>query len=365
VHPPSVQKYGNRGYSTDPKKFVGTGPYKPVDLEPNVTVRLQRHEEWWGPKPDFQEIVFRRYDRSAGGSPQLNALLSGELDVAFALPGDRRDEVSRATGISSKFFPTFVLNYFWINHTFPLFKDELIRQAIAFSYDRVKFNEATYGPTVIPQSKFWFPGSPYLNDSADVAYDPQKVKALMEQAGFKTAADGVWTKPDGTRAEFKLQYRAQPGAPAPVEHLFWQQGLKDQGFDVELQVFDPGLPFSRDGGGVFDKKNLQVSNTGVAVTLGDPSFGMQRWTIDEPFNFSWMDDPDMNRLFVEQNKEIDQTKRIALVKQMQAIAAKLIPGSPPACLRTEVPGNRTRWRMLRAVVISKPSCGRTRPFRCK
>ena len=280
-----------------------------------------------GAPTSFEEIVFRRYDRSASGNPQLNALLAGEVDVALAIPGARREEIARAQGVTSKFFPTFVLNYFWINHTFPLFKDELVRQAIAHSYDRVKFHEATYGPTLVPQSKFWFPGCPYLNESADVAYDPPKVITLMERAGFKRGSDGVWASGRHARG-VQAQYRAQPGAPAPVEHLFWQQGLNDQGFAVELQVFDPGLPFSRDGGGVFDKSNLQLANTGVAVTLGDPSFGMNRWTIDEPFNFGWLDDADMNRLFVEQNNEVDPPKRVVLVKQMQELAARLIPWIP-------------------------------------
>jgi peptide/nickel transport system substrate-binding protein len=338
VHPPSVMEHGNAAYHNDPSKFVGTGPYKAVALDPNVETRLARNDDWWGPKPDFKEIVVRRFDRQAGGNPQLNALLAGELDVAISIPGSRRNEVFRAPGISAKYFPTLVLGYFWINTTFPLFQDPLVRQAVSHTYDRDTYYEATAGPTTIPWSKYWFPGSPYLNEDADVGYDPDKVIELMGQAGFSKAGDGVWTKADGTRAEFKLQYRAQPGSPAPDEQVFWQQGLLDQGFDVELEVWDPGLPFSRTGGGVFDKENLNLANTGVGANLGDPSFGMQRWTIDEPFNFSWLDNEEMNQLYIDQNVESDPQKRIALVMRMQELAAELIPWIP-----TSVPTIGAAW----------------------
>ena len=83
---------------------------------------------------------------------------------------------------------------------------------MARSFDRVSFYEATAGPTVLPWGRFWFPGSPYLNDSAELDYDPAQVASLMQDAGFSMGGDGVWANGD-MRAEFKIQYSGDPGAP--------------------------------------------------------------------------------------------------------------------------------------------------------
>ena len=106
AHPPSVMEHGNREYSTDPDKYVGTGPYIPVEVRPAELVRMVRNENWWGPKPDFKELIFRIFPRGAAGTDaRVNALLAGEIDVALYTPATRRNDLFRTPGIGAKWVP--------------------------------------------------------------------------------------------------------------------------------------------------------------------------------------------------------------------------------------------------------------------
>ncbi|MCY3782362.1 MAG: ABC transporter substrate-binding protein [Chloroflexi bacterium] len=326
AHPPSVMEHGNREYSTDPDKYVGTGPYIPVEVRPAELVRMVRNENWWGPQPDFKELIFRIFPGGAAGADaRVNALLAGEVDVALYTPATRRNDLFRTPGIGAKWFPNFVLGYFYINHTFPLFQDNRVRQAVARSFDRVSYYEATAGPTVLPWGRFWFPGSPYLNDAAELDYDPAQVASLMQDAGFSMGGDGVWANGD-MRAEFKIQYRGDPGAP-PDRETFWMQGLNDQGFSVELEAWDPAIGADFDNG-PFAQQNLHLGGWGVGVFLGDPAFAYQRWTAGDLFSRSYMDNAEMNQLYQDILVEADADNRTSKVHRMQEIAADQVAWIP-------------------------------------
>ena len=327
AHPPSVMEHGNREYSTDADKYVGTGPYIPVELRPAELVRMVRNENWWGPKPDFDELIFRLFPGgSAGADARVNALLSGEVDVALYTPATRRNDLFRTPGIGAKWFPNFVLGYYYINHTFPLFQDSRVRRAVARSFDRVTYYEATAGPTVLPWGRFWFPGSPYLNDAAELDYSPDQVASLMQEAGFSMGGDGVWAQSDGTRAEFKIQYRGDPGSP-PDQETFWIQGLNDLGFSVELEAWDPAIGADFENG-PYAQQNLHVGGWGVGVFLGDPAFAYQRWTAGDDFARSYMDNAEMNQLYKDILVEADAANRTAKVHRMQEIAAEEVAWIP-------------------------------------
>ena len=333
AHPASVIEHGNRAYSLDPDKYIGTGPYIPVEVLPAERVRMVRNENFWGPRPDFDELIFQIFPAGrAGEDARVNALLAGELDLVLYAPAHRRNDLFTAEGIVAKWFPTFVLGYFYLNHTLPLFQDKLVRQAVARSFDRKTFHEATAGPTSIPWGNFWFPGSPFLNEDAELNYDPEKVAALMTEAGFTSGGDGVWAKADGTRAAFKIQYRAQPGEAPDDLSTFWQQGMNDLGFDVELESYDPGIRLDFEIGPLAEK-NLHIVEFGVGVFLGDPAFAYQRFTSDDQFALSYMKNADLDRMYDQILREGDVETRLQIVKEMQTIIADEV-GWVPNNVRT-------------------------------
>lgn len=336
ANPDAVKKYGNRDYSLDPSKYVGTGPYKPVELKPRQLVRLVRNEKWWGsPKPAFETLVFQLYPyNDQGNDARLNALLAKEIDVALYLPNRRYKEIESAPGIQHKWFSQFVLSYAYINHTLPVFKDPRVRQAMAMSFNRTEFYQSTAGPTTIPHDSFWYPDSPFFNPDAKLPFDPAKAKTLLDAAGFdKIGSDGVRVRSsDSLRLSFPFVWTGAGNQPPPDDLAYWQQQLKTLlNVEAKLVPYDPGLRADFEKG-PYAVNHLGIGTWGVGTFLGDPQFAYNRWTSAElkppGFNRSQESNPKIDDLYKQAQTEPDPDKRVAIFKQMQAIAAVDIPWIP-------------------------------------
>lgn len=334
VDPVALEEAGSRDYSLDPTKFSGTGPYKAVELRQDEIAVLERNEDWWGsPKPDFQKLIFRLI---LDDDARVNALLAREVDVALYMPGDRRKDLEDATaqGLEVEWFPQTVLGYYYINHTLPFFQDKRVRQAIARSFDRETFYEATAGPTTIPQGGFWYPDSPFFNPEAEVNFNPVLAKSLLEEAGFtEIGSDGIRVRPsDGLRAEFVFNWSGAPGQAPNDDLVFWSQQLKELlQVDAPLEASDPGLSHDFEKGPL-TAENLGISSFGVGTFLGDPEFALDRWTcaqrVPDGFNASQYCSEEMDALYQASRGESDLQKRADIFNQMQALAAEDIPWIP-------------------------------------
>jgi peptide/nickel transport system substrate-binding protein len=337
ANPVAVMEYGNRDYSMDPTKYSGTGPYRAVELRPKELVRLERNEEWWGPKPAFKNLIFRLFTNdTAGGDARVNALLARELDMALYVPGTRRNDIAGAEGegLAHEWFSQSVLGYYYLNHTDPFFQDKLVRQAIARSFDRATFYEATVGPTTIPWSGFWYPDSPYYNPDVNLDYNPDQVIALLEEAGYtEIGEDGIRVRPaDGMRAAFKFQWAGLPNAQPPDDRIFWSQQLQELfGVEATLEPYDPGLSADFESGPLAPQ-NLGMYGWGVGTFLADPEFAYNRWICAERtptgFNASQYCNEALDELYAQSKGASDQEARIEIFKEMQAIAGEDIPWIP-------------------------------------
>ena len=60
------------------KGMIGTGPYKFVEWRPAQRLVLKRNADYWGPRPDFENVTLKYIAKDAG---RLAALLSGDVDL--------------------------------------------------------------------------------------------------------------------------------------------------------------------------------------------------------------------------------------------------------------------------------------------
>lgn len=67
----------------DFNKSLGSGAYRLEANDGASAYRLRRNEDWWGPRPEIEEIEILPLTDPAA---RINALKSGELDMAFQLP---------------------------------------------------------------------------------------------------------------------------------------------------------------------------------------------------------------------------------------------------------------------------------------
>ena len=212
--------------SETPVEFVrdpiGTGPYKLASWEPGQSIVLERRDDYWGEAPAVEKAtyVFRT-------DPAVAAAMvtQGEADLAPSISAV--DATNPDTDVSYLNSETLYLR---IDSAVAPISDKRVREALNLAIDREAFigtllPEGTEVAVAMvpPTTLGWNP------DVKPFAYDPEKAKALLEEA----KADGV---PVDTPIQLIGRSNLFPGVVEVVEAM--QQMLQDVGFTVEVQMLE-------------------------------------------------------------------------------------------------------------------------------
>ena len=203
---------------------VGTGPYEFVSYTPGTELVLKRYEGYYGDKPQVENATLRYVREPATRVAQLRA---GEVGMVMDIP------YTDVAGLESDGFhmeylaahPTIAIQFQNGNPDVP-WADARVRQAMAHAVDRqgiiegllagvpdvtetVAENELGYDPSV-----------------EAYAYDPEKARALLAEAGY----------PDG----FTLPLDVWGGAFAGLKETAEAAALylREVGIDAQLQTLD-------------------------------------------------------------------------------------------------------------------------------
>ena len=173
----------------------GTGPFMIVERQPDVKSVFKRSSNYWKDiKSNVDEVVFTPISQDA---TRVAALLSGELDLAYPIPVQDWDRLTKADGVSPLTGPearTIFLGmdqdrdellYSNIKGKNP-FKDLRVRQAFAHALNLDAIKKKVMRDAATPSGLMVAPQinghNPALNQP--YAYDPAKSKQLLAEAGY-------------------------------------------------------------------------------------------------------------------------------------------------------------------------------------
>jgi peptide/nickel transport system substrate-binding protein len=174
---------------------VGTGPFKFAEHKPGEYYRLEKNASYWDAgKPLLDEIIYRVLPDRAAAAGALEAEEIG-LAAFSAVPLADLDRISKVPGIEVVTKGYEALTYqlvVEINHRRKELADLKVRQAIAHAIDKdfvvktifLGYATASTGPVPVNDKQFYTPDVPAY------AFDVEKAKALLDEAGYKPAADG-------------------------------------------------------------------------------------------------------------------------------------------------------------------------------
>jgi peptide/nickel transport system substrate-binding protein len=161
---------------------VGIGPYK-LDKydEANKTVTLVANDNYYGEKPKTPKIVFKIIPDESTRRQELEA---GSID-GYDLPNPVDWKGLKDSGNKVEVRPAFNILYMGLNpEKNPKLKDLKVRQAIyyALNRDQMVKTQLPEGAKVATQ---FMPDtvSGYNKDLKPYAYDPEKAKSLLKEAG--------------------------------------------------------------------------------------------------------------------------------------------------------------------------------------
>ncbi len=181
IHPAAISRDSREMAITHP---TGTGPYKFVEWKKGLYIKLAKFEDYWGPKPqiDEVEIVFREEEQV-----RLAALLAGEVDWIYGIGPEAAVRAPKVTRMPSP--DTIWLRFDesiqreWTGKD-PLFADKRLRLAVEYAIDRKAIVDMYRGFATPSLGQFASPGDFGFNPNLKSRpYDLEKAKALVREAG--------------------------------------------------------------------------------------------------------------------------------------------------------------------------------------
>ena len=166
------------------RRPVGTGPYRLADSRDNDYVLLAAHDAHWGGRPTAATI---RFEAAPEAAARLTGLETGRYGIVTDLPPDQLDRVAGRPGLEVAGGPIANNRVLVFDQNHPVLKDPRVRRALSLAIDRRLLVDALWGGRVpIPRGN-QFPafGPLYIADRPEPAYDPDRARALLREAGYR------------------------------------------------------------------------------------------------------------------------------------------------------------------------------------
>jgi peptide/nickel transport system substrate-binding protein len=301
--------------------YPGTGPFRHVRRVDKEVWVMEKNRDYWNEGlPYLDGIEFYNF---AGFSPELGAaLLARRIDYGRLLDPVTLRKAQATPGMSGTDFYQSAIHAVTVNTTKKPFDDPRVRRAFHLVCNRPVLIEAVkdiapmlVGGFIYPFSEFATPPaklSERLGYQADPTAAIKEARQLMAAAGYANGLKGVdWLVRDG--ALTKLWAVAIQAMLKEALHV-----------EATLRIVQVTNWFDDAQAGRFD-----LASSPVVSTLIDPSDYFRSWYgKDGPQNYSKWSNKEFQELVDQIDRELDETKRKALVAQAEAVMEQDPPVLP-------------------------------------
>jgi peptide/nickel transport system substrate-binding protein len=325
---PNVAKEMQTSYS-----FSG-GPWILKSYSKQQTV-LVRNDKYWNKDkiPLLDQVTFvPREDQTT----ETNSLLTGEVQAIYPQPSPGMGKTLTAQGIKVSKGAGNTYEGLWMNQSAFPFNDAKVREAFAYAVNRQGVVDAIYKQD-FPDLKVlncagWVPNvGDWCDNSAfaDLTYQPDKAKSILQSAGWTLGSDGIFTK-GGKR--LSIEFRTTAGNKIRENT---QQVLKEQtkaaGIDLNIKNVPPTQLFED----LLPKREFQLAEF-AQVASPDPSVTsiLACDQIPTPQNnysgqnsFSWCN-KQATSLMKQSDATIDHNQRRDLIQRINKLERQDLPWIP-------------------------------------
>lgn len=304
----------NDGFDTfNPAVEVSAGPLI-IKSASSGRVVLVRNPRWWGPRSVLSQVTVTDVPTQ---STWTRALAANNQTVASpsAFNLNTLNAVTSLPNTESSVKPSSELMELDFNMRAPLTAQAAARQAIAHALDRPLLLNETFGSMdpglVVNQDHLSVPAQPdYTTSSASGEYGTRNLAdtdALLRSVGYHKDPAGYYIDDSGKQLTIRMAVEAgDPWIEQVGEEIVAQ--LNQAGIAVTTVPVDGSAGMEAAAGGVGNYDMALVSRTisPFETTTGawysddlDPndSTGTQNW--------SHLDDPEVNQLFVQAERELN------------------------------------------------------------
>jgi ABC-type transport system substrate-binding protein len=303
ISPCAVEKVGY-DYAEYAKAPAGTGPYEFSSVVPAERIELVKNADYWDPTrvPKHDRLVLLPMPEA---STRAAALLSDQVDFVEAPSPDTIDRL-RDAGMQIITVP-YPHNWdYQIRVDRPPFDDKRVRKAANYAINRDEMVEMLQGVAAPGYGKF-IPSQPWYGNPYRYEYDPEKARALLEEAGCMPCKISVAISTSGSG---QMQ-------PLPMNELV-KEHLDAVGFETELVPMDWNALLDVYFGGAkkFEYDAVNVSLSSIEPLQGIMKNSMVRYQPPNGLNWGFFTNAETDALGEAALAEFDREKRDALIRQM-------------------------------------------------
>lgn len=159
---------------------IGTGPFMHDEFERDQFWAVVPNPNYWNGAPKLDRLINRYFEDETSA---VLALEAGEIQFTYA-SGDVALRLEEGGEYVLYQGPSGVTNYFIFNLREPRFQDVRVRQAFLYAIDRQAIADIVLGGTaqVVPCLASY--DTMWPAEYNDYAYDPDKARELLEEAGW-------------------------------------------------------------------------------------------------------------------------------------------------------------------------------------
>ncbi len=289
---------------TDPEFFthpVGSGPFVLKEWRKGDRLVLAKNPHYWQqgkPAVDMAEVQVISEDNS-----RILKLQAGELDAIINVPFNQLKQLQSAAGIKTAAADVFRVEFVQLNTKKKPFDDQKVRQALNYAVDKQGIVDSVIFGNAVPAVSSISIMRYHNTDLKPYAYDTDKAKALLAEAGLAEGFSTTMLLPAGDSTLRNV------GAVI-------QDNLQKIGVKVELQTLEGGAQWDTTKSGNYDMSLSYATSDTI-----DPDqlvgFTMVNPERANAYHTEWKDDR-VNELYDAERKTLDGPEREAQFKEIEA-----------------------------------------------
>ncbi len=329
---PSVIEKGSEEAAKAP---IGTGQYTFVEWVAGEHATIALNKDWWGydadicggtalvdPDAGFKTITFKPVTENA---TRVAMLQSGDAHLIWPVPTESIDLLRSDSTVAVGQEEGIVVRYLMMNNQKAPFNDVRVRQAINYAINKEAYCAVVKNGVATPATSVIGPAVQYYKGNDPYAYDLEKAKQLLAEAGypdgFSTSILCASTTSNLKQCEFLQQQLAQVGIDVQINAL--------ESAVVNQKVQDVDVPGA--------EAEVEMYVIGWSPSTGDADWGIRPLLAveSEPpmsYNICYYENEEVDKLLYDALSTADDAKRAEAYAKAQDI---IWEESPLVCLAND------------------------------
>lgn len=291
-----------KDYAEQSTAPVGTGPFRFVSYSPQVSMVVEKNEEYYAAAAYLDKVTFKIVSNP---DTAMVELLAGSMDIFSYLTQDQATQLASTFNIEEGNMN--LVQALFLNNAAEPFTNPLVRQALCYALDRQGVLDMVAGGNGTIIGSNMFAGfTKYYDESlaSYYSYDIEKAKELLTEAGYPDGFSFTITVPSNYKfhvdtAQVIVEQLKAIGVTAQISQVEWATWLSD----------------------VYVGRDYEATIIGLDAKLAARNV-LERYVSTASNNFMNYSNEEFDAIFANAIASIDDAEKVTLYKELQGILTK-------------------------------------------